>query len=219
MSTWTVFSNHGHVLLFLARFPEARLRDVAEKVGITERAVQKIVKDLQDSKVISVHKHGRRNRYRVNTRQPLRHELEAHRTIGSLIKLVQKKSKRHTRPDDSPMPGAATEAADPGISEAIKTGIRTGGPENLPVSDPGTDIKTTGSGYEPDREQVPLSAYEQYDKATAEKPGAQTEAVPETPLPAAAEPKAKAVDKPTARKKSQPKPKDKPGNDNQGSLF
>lgn len=219
MSTWTVFSNHGHVLLFLARFPEARLRDVAEKVGITERAVQKIVKDLQDSKVISVHKHGRRNRYRVNTRQPLRHELEAHRTIGSLVKLVQKKSNRDTRSDNSPTPVAATKAAEPGIRETIKTGTRADGPEILPVSDPGTDTKIAASGYEPDGEQVPLSAYEQDDKASAEKAGLQTEAVPETPRAAGAGTEVKPVEKPTARKKSRPKPKDKPGNENQGSLF
>ena len=60
MSKWTLFSNHGHVLLFLANDPEARLRDVAAAVGITERAVQKIVRDLQDGGVLSVSKHGRR---------------------------------------------------------------------------------------------------------------------------------------------------------------
>lgn len=89
MSQWTLFSNHGHVLLFLAREPDARLRDVAEQVGITERAVQKIVRDLQDGGALSVSKKGRRNRYRINMRKPLRHDLEAHRTIGNLVKLMR----------------------------------------------------------------------------------------------------------------------------------
>jgi DNA-binding transcriptional ArsR family regulator len=90
MSHWTLFSNHGHVLLYLAREPDARLRDVAENVGITERAVQKIVRDLQEGGAVSVRKQGRRNRYRINGRKPLRHELEAHRSIGSLVKLMRK---------------------------------------------------------------------------------------------------------------------------------
>lgn len=88
MSQWTVFSNHGHVLLFIAQQPEARLRDIAGQVGITERAVQKIIKDLQDDGFISVRKHGRRNRYRVQTRKALRHALEAHCSVGELVSLV-----------------------------------------------------------------------------------------------------------------------------------
>lgn len=114
MSQWTVFSNHGHVLLYLAREPDARLRDVAENVGITERAVQKIVRDLQEGGVISVRKQGRRNRYRINGRKPLRHELEAHRSIGSLVRLMRKdeavepsptaSSQPQTRPAPKPVP-------------------------------------------------------------------------------------------------------------------
>ena len=88
MSKWTLFSNHGHVLVCLARDSEARLRDVAADVGITERAVQKIVRDLQDSGMISVSKHGRRNRYRIHRRVPLRHDLEAHCTVGELMRFV-----------------------------------------------------------------------------------------------------------------------------------
>ena len=64
MSRWTFLSNHGHVLVCLARDPESRLRDVADAVGITERAVQKIVRDLQDEHIVKVRKMGRRNRYR-----------------------------------------------------------------------------------------------------------------------------------------------------------
>ena len=88
MSKWTLFSNHGHVLLFLSQDPEARLRDVADSVGITERAVQKIVRDLQDGGMLSVTKHGRRNRYRIHTRKSLRHPLETHCTVGQLVELI-----------------------------------------------------------------------------------------------------------------------------------
>ena len=88
MSNWTFFSNHGHVLVCLASDPEARLRDVAADVGITERAVQKIVRDLQDSDMVSVSKHGRRNRYRIQDKKALRHELEAHCTLADLVSLV-----------------------------------------------------------------------------------------------------------------------------------
>ncbi len=90
MSNWTLLSNHGHVLVCLSRDPEARLRDVAADVGITERAVQKIVRDLQDGGMISVTKSGRRNCYRIHKKQSLRHELEAACTLQDLIKVVNK---------------------------------------------------------------------------------------------------------------------------------
>ncbi len=92
MSNWTLFSNHGHVLVCLARDAEARLRDVAADVGITERAVQKIVRDLQDGDMVSVTKNGRRNQYRIHYKQSLRHELEADCSLGDLIKVVNKRS-------------------------------------------------------------------------------------------------------------------------------
>jgi hypothetical protein len=96
MSNWTLFSNHGHVLVCLARDSESRLRDVAADVGITERAVQKIVRDLQDGGMVSVTKHGRRNRYQIHNRQPLRHDLETHCTLGELIGFVNGSKPEHT---------------------------------------------------------------------------------------------------------------------------
>jgi len=92
MGDWTFFSNYGHVLVCLSRNNEARLRDVAFEVGITERAVQKIVRDMQDAGFITVSKHGRCNRYRLNKRKSLRHGLESHCNVGKLLALV-------TRPD------------------------------------------------------------------------------------------------------------------------
>ena len=88
MGDWTFFSNYGHVLVCLSRNREARLRDVAAEVGITERAVQKIVRDLQNGGYLTVTKQGRCNRYRINRRKSLRHDLESHCTVGKLLKLV-----------------------------------------------------------------------------------------------------------------------------------
>ena len=90
MGDWTFFSNYGHVLVCLARNREARLRDVAADVGITERAVQKIVRDLQDEGFLTVSKQGRCNRYRINRRKSLRHDLESHCTVGKLLVLVSR---------------------------------------------------------------------------------------------------------------------------------
>ena len=85
---WTFLSNHAHVLLLLARDPEIRLRDVAELVGITERAVQRIVADLEEGHYIERERNGRRNRYRIHSNLPLRHPVEAHRDVGSLLALI-----------------------------------------------------------------------------------------------------------------------------------
>ena len=103
MGNWTFFSNYGHVLVCLSRNNKARLRDVALEVGITERAVQKIVRDMQDAGFITVSKQGRCNRYRLNKRKSLRHGLESHCNIGKLLALV-------TRPD--PVKVAAEKIAD-----------------------------------------------------------------------------------------------------------
>ena len=68
--------------------PEVRLRDVAEKVGITERAVQRIVADLEASGYLSRSRMGRRNSYKIHANQPFRHSIEAHRDVGSLLELM-----------------------------------------------------------------------------------------------------------------------------------
>lgn len=85
---WTFLSNHGHVLVCLAGDPDARMRDVAELVGITERAVQQIVGDLVAQGYLTKEKVGRRNQYEVVRGAHLRHELEAHVTLGDFVGLV-----------------------------------------------------------------------------------------------------------------------------------
>lgn len=87
-SGWTFFTNHAHVLFAIAADPEARLRDLAERVGITERAVQRILADLQAENYVAVTKTGRRNRYKVNPRLLLRHPIERHRTVKTLLDWV-----------------------------------------------------------------------------------------------------------------------------------
>jgi DNA-binding IclR family transcriptional regulator len=85
---WTFLTNHAHVLICIARDPSVRLRDVAEQVGITERAAQRIVADLVAAGYVSRIRAGRRNRYRVNAALPLRHPLEQDQPVASLLRAV-----------------------------------------------------------------------------------------------------------------------------------
>jgi DNA-binding MarR family transcriptional regulator len=85
---WTFLTNHSHVLICLARDPGLRLRDIAEAVGITERAVQAIIADLEQAAVITRQRNGRRNRYTIDRGRPLRHRIEASHKVGDLLALV-----------------------------------------------------------------------------------------------------------------------------------
>src|SRR3954449_11286604 len=85
---WTFLTNHAHVLFCIAQDPEVRLRDVAARVGITERAVHRIVTDLEGEGYLTVSKEGRRNRYQVHYELPLRHPIERHRNVAALVRLV-----------------------------------------------------------------------------------------------------------------------------------
>lgn len=98
---WTFLSNHAHVLLSIAGNPELRLRDVAENVGITERAVQGIVADLVDAGYLTRLRSGRRNRYQVHTQHPLRHRLVAHHPITALVALVTDPRRLESRAADT----------------------------------------------------------------------------------------------------------------------
>ncbi len=95
-TNWTFFSNHTHILVVIARNPDARVRDIAEEVGITERAVQRLLSDMVDSGYLEVTKEGRRNHYRIQSEQPLRHPLEAHRTIADLLEMLLVSGSEHT---------------------------------------------------------------------------------------------------------------------------
>ena len=85
---WTFLTNHTHVLVVLARDSMARIRDIADEVGITQRAVQRILAELVADGVLRIIKHGRRNEYRINARKRLRHPLEAGKKLDDLLKLI-----------------------------------------------------------------------------------------------------------------------------------
>jgi predicted ArsR family transcriptional regulator len=82
---WTFLTNHAHVLVCVADEPDVRGRDIATRVGITERAVQAIIADLVAEGYITRTRSGRRNRYEVIRDAPLRHPLEHDHTIGELL--------------------------------------------------------------------------------------------------------------------------------------
>ncbi len=84
---WTFLTNHAHVLLMLAREPDARMRDVAAAVGVTERAVQAIVADLEAGGYLVRSRAGRRNHYTVNPAGRFRHPAEADHQVGELLAL------------------------------------------------------------------------------------------------------------------------------------
>jgi predicted transcriptional regulator len=83
--SWTFLTNHSHVLICLARNPNLRVRDLADEVGITERAVQGIVRDLEVAGCLTRHREGRRNRYDIVVDRPMRHPVEQHHVVGDLL--------------------------------------------------------------------------------------------------------------------------------------
>jgi predicted transcriptional regulator of viral defense system len=85
MADWTFLTNHAHVIVCVARDPDVRMRDVAEQVGITERAAQRIVGELVEAGYLERQREGRRNRYTVDPELPLRHPLEQGHLIGELL--------------------------------------------------------------------------------------------------------------------------------------
>lgn len=87
-SNWTFFTNHAHVMVCLARNGDRPLREVAVDVGITERAVQRIVADLEEGGYLKRERDGRRNRYGLILDTPLRHSLEAHHSIGDVLRVL-----------------------------------------------------------------------------------------------------------------------------------
>lgn len=84
---WTFLTNHAHVLVMLSQNPAITLREVALQVGITERAVQHILAELEKAGILQRTRVGRQNRYHIETSVPLRHPIESHRTIGELLQL------------------------------------------------------------------------------------------------------------------------------------
>jgi DNA-binding MarR family transcriptional regulator len=87
-ATWTFLTNHAQVLLCLAETPDIRLRDVAARVGITERATQRILADLVDAGYVKTERLGRRNRYTVDRQHAMRHSAQLGYEIGALLEAL-----------------------------------------------------------------------------------------------------------------------------------
>ncbi len=85
---WTFLTNHAHVLICIARNPEIRLREIADLVGIGERAAHSIVSDLADAGYITRTRVGRRNHYTINPKRPLRHPVEQEHSVGELLEAL-----------------------------------------------------------------------------------------------------------------------------------
>lgn len=93
---WTFLTNHAHVLLCVSLDSGARVRDVAESVGITERAVLRILRELEEAGYLTRERTGRRNRYRIHEQAPLRHRGASHRSIGDVLTVLQRRRRRST---------------------------------------------------------------------------------------------------------------------------
>ncbi len=87
MADWTFLTNHAHVYLCVAENPDVRLREIAETVGITERAAQRIVTELEESHYLTRTRDGRRNRYTLNPQMPLRHPMDREHQVGEILRL------------------------------------------------------------------------------------------------------------------------------------
>lgn len=110
---WVFLSNHAHILLCIARDPDSRTRDLAEQVGITERAAQRIVSDLVAGGYLTRTKLGRRNRYEINRHAHLRSTAFKDFEIGPLLDVLNTADgARRTQPANSPPPTHGASAAD-----------------------------------------------------------------------------------------------------------
>ncbi|MGI9556835.1 MAG: helix-turn-helix transcriptional regulator [Solirubrobacterales bacterium] len=88
ISDWTFLTNHGHVLVYVARNPDARIREIATEIGVIERTVQTILNDLVGAGYVTRDRRGRRNHYSVDPSAPFRHPLESDHAVGSLLEAL-----------------------------------------------------------------------------------------------------------------------------------
>ncbi|WP_371419164.1 winged helix-turn-helix domain-containing protein [Pseudarthrobacter sp. NamE5] len=123
---WTFLTNHGHVLLSVARDPEIRVADIAERVGITTRAALLILKDLDDGGYLQRTKVGRRTRYTIRPHQHFRHPTTAAQEVDGLIRLFP-----GAVPDDGP---ASESGGAPGDGPALDSGQGLEGRQGAPAN-------------------------------------------------------------------------------------
>jgi predicted transcriptional regulator len=119
---WVFLSNHAHVLLCIAHDPDSRNRDIADQVGITERAAQRIVADLVTEGYLKRTKIGRRNRYEMNRRGHLRSPAFTDLEIGPLLDVLNTADgPRRTQTANSPPAAHRAPAADHASTPSRRT--------------------------------------------------------------------------------------------------
>jgi DNA-binding IclR family transcriptional regulator len=96
MPRWTFLSNHAQVLLCIANDPGIRLREIGDQVGITERAVHRIVRELDDAGYLVRKRDGRRNRYTISQNLPLPDRVARNQKIGDLLKILSAPTSQST---------------------------------------------------------------------------------------------------------------------------
>jgi hypothetical protein len=120
---WTFLTNHGRVLLCIARDPGIRLRDIAASLGVTERSAFGIVTDLTEAGYIVKQRDGRRNRYEVQAHLPLREPTSRERTIGDLLALLASSSTADTAgPAEAAGTAGTAGTAEPATTEPARRG-------------------------------------------------------------------------------------------------
>jgi MarR family len=106
-ASWTLLTGHGHVLVEIARNPDARIRDISAVVGLTDRTVQAIVADLEDAGYLTRTRTGRRTRYTVDHDSLFRHSAQEGLRVGPFLELL---AATGGAPAAGPPPGSATTA-------------------------------------------------------------------------------------------------------------
>jgi MarR family len=94
---WTFLTNHAQVLVSIARDPGIRLRDLGERIGITERAAHRIVVELADAGYITRERNGRRNHYTINAHVPLPDPIAHEQNVGELLAILARPQKINGR--------------------------------------------------------------------------------------------------------------------------
>ncbi len=87
-ASWSFLTSHARVLLCIAHDPGMRLRDIAARLGITERSAYGIVTELAEAGYVVKQKDGRRNRYQIQTHLPLPESASRERTVGEILALL-----------------------------------------------------------------------------------------------------------------------------------
>ena len=97
MKTWNFITNHGLVLLYASKNPQSTMRDMATALGVTERSIQRVLKDLEAEGYIAWQGTGKGNIYQINHTRELKHELTRDFVVGDLLKLLSSNRKRKRR--------------------------------------------------------------------------------------------------------------------------